>query len=180
MNWYDILHIPCLWITSLYVIFIPILVYNHACPLALSSPQFSLPIHFMHILKIKTHIYHTYLFNKPFIGASLVSQRLKRLPVMQKTWVWSLGREDPLEKEMATHSSILAWEIPWTEEPGGLQSTGSQKSLTRLSNFPFTFIFTYTPDIEQLETYCDWHHSCCNESIPYSPAAPLPWTPTAF
>ena len=56
---------------------------------------------------------------------------------------------------MATHSSILAWEIPWTEEPGGLQSTGSQKSRTRLSNFTFTFIFTYTPDIEQLETYCD-------------------------
>ena len=46
----------------------------------------------------------------------------------------SLGLEDPLEKEMATHSSILAWEIPWTEEPGGLQSTGLQKSLTQLSN----------------------------------------------
>ena len=46
---------------------------------------------------------------------------------MQETWVWSLGREDPLEKEMAIHSSILAWEIPWTEEPGGLQSMGSQR-----------------------------------------------------
>ena len=45
---------------------------------------------------------------------------------MPETWVLSLGWEDPLEKEMATHSSILAWEIPWTEEPGGLQSTGSQ------------------------------------------------------
>ena len=45
---------------------------------------------------------------------------------MQETWVQSLGREDPLEKEMATHSSILAWRIPWMEEPGGLQSTGSQ------------------------------------------------------
>ena len=54
-------------------------------------------------------------------------QRLKRLPAMQETWVRSLGREDPLEKEMATHSSILAWKIPWTEEPGGLQSTGSQR-----------------------------------------------------
>ena len=51
----------------------------------------------------------------------------KNLPAMQETWVWSLGREDPLEKEMAIHSSILAWEIPWTEEPGGLQSTGSQR-----------------------------------------------------
>ena len=53
-------------------------------------------------------------------GASLVVQRLKRLPAMQETWVQSLGREDPLEKEMATHSSILAWRIPWTEEPGEL------------------------------------------------------------
>ena len=58
---------------------------------------------------------------------SLVAQRLKCLPAMQETWVWSLGREDPLEKEMATHSSIRAWRIPWTEEPGGLQSTGSQR-----------------------------------------------------
>ena len=46
---------------------------------------------------------------------------------MQETWVQSLGQEDPLEKEVATHSSILAWEIPWTEEPGRLQSTGSQR-----------------------------------------------------
>ena len=56
--------------------------------------------------------------------SSLVAQRLKCLPAMQETWVRSPGREDPLEKEMATHSSILAWRIPWTEEPGGLQSTG--------------------------------------------------------
>ena len=49
---------------------------------------------------------------------------------MDETWVRSLGREDPLEKEMATYSSILAWRIPWTEEPGGLQSMGSQKSWT--------------------------------------------------
>ena len=59
--------------------------------------------------------------------ASLVAQRLKHLPAMQETWVQSLGWEDPLEKEMATHSSILAWKIPWLEEPGGLQSTGSQR-----------------------------------------------------
>ena len=56
-----------------------------------------------------------------------MAQRLKRLPAMRETWVRSLGREDPLKKEMATHSSILAWEIPWMEEPGGLQSTGSQR-----------------------------------------------------
>ena len=59
--------------------------------------------------------------------ASLVAQRLKPLPAMQETWVWSLGLEDPLEKEMATHPSILAWRIPWTEEPGGLQSTRWQR-----------------------------------------------------
>ena len=58
---------------------------------------------------------------------SLVAQRLKRLPGMQETRVRSLGREDPLEKEMATHSSTLAWRIPWTEEPGRLQSMGSQR-----------------------------------------------------
>ena len=61
------------------------------------------------------------------LWASLVAQRLKHLPAMQETWVRSLGQEDPLEKEMATHSSILAWRIPWTEEPGGLQSTGLQR-----------------------------------------------------
>ena len=49
---------------------------------------------------------------------------------MQETWVQSLHQEDPLEKEMATHSSMLAWEIPWTEEPGGLQSMGSQRAGT--------------------------------------------------
>ena len=52
---------------------------------------------------------------------------VKRLPTMQETWVQSLGQEDLLEKEMATHSSMLAWKIPWMEEPGGLQSMGSQR-----------------------------------------------------
>ena len=56
--------------------------------------------------------------------ASLVAQMVKHLPAMQETRVQSLGLEDPLEKEMATHSSILAWRIPWTEEPGRLQSMG--------------------------------------------------------
>ena len=56
------------------------------------------------------------------------------LSAMWETWVQSLGWEDPLEKGMAIHSSILAWEIPWIEEPGGLQCTGSQKSWTRLSD----------------------------------------------
>ena len=57
-------------------------------------------------------------------------QRLKRLHAMWETWVRSLGREDPLEKEMATHSSILAWRIPWMEELGGLQSMGHKESDT--------------------------------------------------
>ena len=55
-----------------------------------------------------------------------MAQMVKRLPAMWETWVQSLSREDPLEKEMATHSSILAWEIPWIEEPGRPQSIGSQ------------------------------------------------------
>ena len=58
---------------------------------------------------------------------SLVAQTVKRLPAMQGTWIQSLGQEDPLEKEMATHFSTLAWKIPWMEEPGRLQSMGSQK-----------------------------------------------------
>ena len=58
---------------------------------------------------------------------TLVAQRIKCLPAMQETRVRSLGWEDPLEKEMATHSSILALRIPWTEEPGGLQATGWQR-----------------------------------------------------
>jgi len=65
--------------------------------------------------------------------SSLVAQRLKLLPAMQETLVQSLGQEDPLEKEMTTHSSILAWRIPWREEPGRLLRVA--KSRTQLSNF---------------------------------------------
>ena len=60
----------------------------------------------------------------------MVAQKVKILPSVKKTQIWSLGGEDPLEKEMATHSSILAWRIPWTEEPGELQSTGYKESDT--------------------------------------------------
>ena len=82
---------------------------------------------------------HTYIneHTHTHIQASLAAQSVKRIclqskrPVaMQETLVWSLGGEDPLEKAMSTHSSILAWKIPWTEEPGGLKSTGSQESDT--------------------------------------------------
>ena len=72
----------------------------------------------------------------PSLSASLMAQRLKRLPAMRETRVRPLGWEDPLEKEMATHSSILAWRIPWTEEPGRLQSMGSQRV-----GYDFTFTF---------------------------------------
>ena len=61
------------------------------------------------------------------LGASLVAQMIKNLPATQETWVPSLDQEDPLKKEMATHSSNLAWKISWTEEPGGLQSKGLQR-----------------------------------------------------
>ena len=61
------------------------------------------------------------------LWASLVAQMVKRLPAMRETWAQFLGWEDPLEKEMATHSSILAWRIPWTEELGGLESMGLQR-----------------------------------------------------
>ena len=62
-----------------------------------------------------------------YMRASLVAQRLKRLPPMRETQIQSLGWEDPLEKEMVTHSSILAWRIPWTEKFSRLQLTGSQR-----------------------------------------------------
>ena len=70
--------------------------------------------------------YHTTALISHASG-SLMAQSLKRLPPMRETWVQSLAWEDPLEKEMVTHSSILAWKIPWTEKPGRLQSTGLQR-----------------------------------------------------
>ena len=70
---------------------------------------------------------NTFKSKLDFHGASLVAQLVKSLPAMQETWVPLLTSEDWLEEGMATHSSILAWRIPWTEEPGGLQSIGSQR-----------------------------------------------------
>ena len=77
---------------------------------------------------------------RPPIWASLVAQMVKRLSTMRETRVWSLGWKDPLEKEMATHSSNVAWKIPWTEEPGGLQSMGSQ----RVRHDWATYSYSYT------------------------------------
>ena len=73
--------------------------------------------------------------------ASLMAQMVKNLPAMQETQIWSLGGEDTLEKEMATHSSILAWRIPWTQEPGGLLGQSFPKSQTWLSNWAHTHAF---------------------------------------
>ena len=85
----------------------------------------------IHSSQIHTGILQDRPYTKPYINsyslASLVAQMVKNLPAVQETWVRSLGREDPLEKVMATHSSILAWRIPWAEEPGRLQSTGLQR-----------------------------------------------------
>ena len=80
-----------------------------------------------------------------YFWPSLVAQRVKHLPAMQETRLQSLGWEDPLEKKIATHSSILAWRISWREEPGGLQSTGPQRVghdwATSLSQYCYCFMF---------------------------------------
>ena len=85
--------------------------------------------------------------------ASHVVQQLKNLPAMQETWIQSLGQGDSLEKEMATHCNILAWEIPWTEEPGRLQSMGSQSQ---------TWLSMCTQRQELSKPFCwssmVWHH----------------------
>ena len=73
-------------------------------------------------------INQNYAYITSLFSASLVAQTVKNLPAMQKTWVWSLSQEDLLEKELPTHSSILAQRIPWTEEPGGLQSMGLKRA----------------------------------------------------
>ena len=73
----------------------------------------------------------------------LVAHMVKNLPAVQETWVWSLGQEDPLEKRMATRCSILAWRIPWTEEPGRLYSPWSHKELDMTEQLTLTFTYLY-------------------------------------
>ena len=75
---------------------------------------------------------------------------VNHLSTIQETQVRSLGQEDPLEKEIATHLYTVAWKIPWTEEPGRLQLHGPAKSRTRLSNFTFTFLSVYPPFLNVL------------------------------
>ena len=86
--------------------------------------------------------------------ASLVAQTVRCLPAMWETRIWSLGQEDPLEKEMDTHSSILAWKIPWTEEPGGLQSMKSQKVLDTTERLTYSSVqFSYSVMSNSLQSH---------------------------
>ena len=82
---------------------------------------------------------------------ALVTQMVKNLPVVRETRVRSLSQEDPIEKGMATHSSILAWRIPLTEEPGGLQSMGSQRVRHNLATNPFTSVAD-RPSVSHIQT----------------------------
>ena len=91
-----------------------------------------------------------------FLLASLVAQTVESLPAMQETRVQSTGQEDPLEKEMATHSSILAWKIPWMEKPGGLQSTGS---LTIGHDWTTIIYFFYLKDYK-ISLVAQWLRIC--------------------
>ena len=101
---------------------------------------------------------------RDFPGGSLI----KSLP-MQETWVWFLGLEDSLEKEMATHSSILVWEIPWTEEPSRLQSMGSQRGGHDWATNTFTFFIfkdvVMVLDVQQSEPFVCTHMSIFSQKI---------------
>ena len=97
---------------------------------------------------------------------------VKRLPAVQETWIRSLGQEDPLEKETATHSSTLAWKIPWTEEPGRLQSVGRQESdTTEQLHFLFFLSMAFSrvsfPPKEQTDFLCLLHWQV--GSLPLAP-----------
>ena len=85
-----------------------------------------------------------------------MAQTVKNLPAIQELWVWSLGREDPLEKGIATHSSILAWRIPWTEEPGGLQPMWSQRVEQDWATNTFTF---FTETVLLIDTWVEVRRS---------------------
>ena len=89
-------------------------------------------------------------------GTSLVAQTVTRLPTVRETWVWSLGQEDPLEKEMATHSRTLAWKIPWTEKRSRLQSMGSQRvGHDWVTSFHF---LSTVPPAKSWSSYCWYGH----------------------
>ena len=137
------------WNSSCSLYFKTLKTYGNTYWYSCSFPWLGINIHF----RDKVDVYRASLvqridifreFTKYFISF-LVAQRLKWLPPMRETWVWSLGWEDPLEKEVATHSSILAWRIPWTEEPCRLQSTGSQTvGHDWATSLSFTFFHKYS------------------------------------
>ena len=111
---------------------------NNFCLFCDVFPICNFANHFFYwVRKLETSLCVKYRTLRP----SLVAQAVKRLPTMRETRVRSLGREDPLEKEMATHSSILAWKIPWTEELGWLLSMGSQRVGHDWATSLFTSIF---------------------------------------
>ena len=91
-------------------------------------------------------------------GASLLAQMVKNLPAMQEAWVLSLGWEDPMDENMGTHSNILAWRIPWREEPGGVQSTGWQRVGHDWATKPSIAHLTI-----ELSTCCWWSWRCFNK-----------------
>ena len=121
-NSFNLAHRPCILWTLLPFSFIP-----HPLPYPYKNPLWK---PFM-------------IYWAPFFPprAFLVAQTIKNLPAMWETWVWSMGWEDPLQKGIAIHSSILAWRIPWTEEPGGLQSMGLQRVGHNWSTNTFTLFF---------------------------------------
>ena len=96
---------------------------------------------FLYCLRVRNDFlyFYVYIIVHTIFRTSLVAQMIQCLPTMPETRVQSLGQKDPLEKEMATHSSTLAWKTPWMEESGGLQSMGVTKSWTWLSDFTFTY-----------------------------------------
>ena len=108
--------------------------------------------------------------------ASLMAQRVKRLPAMQKIWVWSLGREDPLEKEMETHSSTLTWKIPWMEKSGRLQSMRLQRVghdwAISLSFFSLKYVWESRFTISWF--FCGWCQTCVRGGVMCSQCLPPP------
>ena len=114
-----------------------------------------------------------FLFPFSFLSPSLVAQTINDLPVLQETWVQSLGQKDPQEKGMATHCSILAWRIPWAEEPGGLQSMGTQR-------VGHDWVTKHSITVSVLDTF---HHSLLKTPItsffPDTPLSPFSWFPSS-
>ena len=110
-----------------------------------------------------------------FIWASLVAQMVKNLPAMRETWVRPLGQEDPLEKELVTHFSILAWRIPWMEEPGGLLAMGLKElDITERLTLLLLKLFCYLAPTDQVKSHLLCYNACkitCGEyydNLPHS------------